>query len=712
MTDSQYFHFTLGPVQSFVAQARRTRDFWAGSFLLSWLSAVAMREVEAQGGEIIFPGLDPAFRDALTGGSKQKGPQQGSVPNRFKAKVGRGFAPEQVGAAVWRAWKALAELVWQEDLAELVGKIDDGSKSKTGQPKIERLWRSQIGEFWDITWCLTDDPLESDLLDRRKNWRTYLPPPQSGAKCAVMEGWQELSGAKPQPKSKDGLEQAAAERERPDFWARIRARIGTSDLRDDERLCAIAFVKRRFHRHFHRLQGVTMPGGWTLHGWRIETGVPSVGFMAAVPWLADLIADHDKVADGVLEALYENGLALADDHDERLTYIRCVESALKIRCPSGQKPKIRNLTCLDGGVFFPDLYGSHFKDKEEAEKSAMREALARLGRGTPPPFYALLLMDGDNLGKSLSSGVPETGDPEARKQAAEERERLIALALEKFTARVSGSNKPVDTVGLPDRGTVDLHDGFLVYAGGDDVLALLPVRSALECARKLRQDYLECFGEAHRALGIDPAKSIPCSISAAIQFVHVHCPLTRVLRDAHHLLDDVAKDGCGRDALAVRVVKPGGATLEWAMPWETALAQDGQGEETLVVGDMARRFAQEQAQATGLSSKFLVGMRDVFDLLIEPPDPDAPDCPKRADLGLDDGAIVDLLMADYLASGGNTALRGDGAARPAIRAGLEALFRQCQPQTRRPDGGLIDMGSPRADAALLVRFLASQGAAA
>ncbi|MEZ5479145.1 MAG: type III-B CRISPR-associated protein Cas10/Cmr2 [Thiolinea sp.] len=34
-TQQSYFHFTLGPVQSFVAQARRTRDFWAGSFILS-----------------------------------------------------------------------------------------------------------------------------------------------------------------------------------------------------------------------------------------------------------------------------------------------------------------------------------------------------------------------------------------------------------------------------------------------------------------------------------------------------------------------------------------------------------------------------------------------------------------------------------------------------------------------------------------------------
>jgi CRISPR-associated protein Cmr2 len=82
---SQYFHFTLGPVQSFVAQARRTRDFWAGSFILSWLSAVAMREVQKQDGDgsIVFPKPDKAFLGALE--KDGKGPRQGSVPNRFKA---------------------------------------------------------------------------------------------------------------------------------------------------------------------------------------------------------------------------------------------------------------------------------------------------------------------------------------------------------------------------------------------------------------------------------------------------------------------------------------------------------------------------------------------------------------------------------------------------------------------------------------------------
>ncbi|MGI6709155.1 MAG: type III-B CRISPR-associated protein Cas10/Cmr2 [Dethiobacteria bacterium] len=35
-------NFSIGPVQGFIARARKTRDFWAGSFLLSYLAGQAM----------------------------------------------------------------------------------------------------------------------------------------------------------------------------------------------------------------------------------------------------------------------------------------------------------------------------------------------------------------------------------------------------------------------------------------------------------------------------------------------------------------------------------------------------------------------------------------------------------------------------------------------------------------------------------------------
>lgn len=67
---SQYlFLFTITPVQGFVAQARKTQDLYAGSFMLSHLCSVAANKARKDwNAEIIFPDI-----------------QNSSVPNRFVA---------------------------------------------------------------------------------------------------------------------------------------------------------------------------------------------------------------------------------------------------------------------------------------------------------------------------------------------------------------------------------------------------------------------------------------------------------------------------------------------------------------------------------------------------------------------------------------------------------------------------------------------------
>ncbi len=49
---------SIGPVQGFVAQSRRTRDLWGSSYLLSFLSAHAMRGARKAGGRIVRPVVD------------------------------------------------------------------------------------------------------------------------------------------------------------------------------------------------------------------------------------------------------------------------------------------------------------------------------------------------------------------------------------------------------------------------------------------------------------------------------------------------------------------------------------------------------------------------------------------------------------------------------------------------------------------------------
>ena len=46
---------SVGPVQEFIAAARRTRDLWFGSRLLSEISRAVAKSVESQGGKLIFP---------------------------------------------------------------------------------------------------------------------------------------------------------------------------------------------------------------------------------------------------------------------------------------------------------------------------------------------------------------------------------------------------------------------------------------------------------------------------------------------------------------------------------------------------------------------------------------------------------------------------------------------------------------------------------
>lgn len=181
-------HFTPGPVQGFVGQARRTRDLWAGSYLLSYLAGCAMKAVEEKGGEIVFPSvkIDP-FYVAIIGSKKPSGIDDpaasvGSLPNRFKASVPEKFGATKCAEAVIDKWKDVAGNVYNQ--------IDTVLKA-AGIAIKQTVWKSQIGNHWEIAWAIGEDDA---LLDMRKNFRTHLPPPEGGEKCTVCGELQEVSG--------------------------------------------------------------------------------------------------------------------------------------------------------------------------------------------------------------------------------------------------------------------------------------------------------------------------------------------------------------------------------------------------------------------------------------------------------------------------------------------------------------------------------------
>lgn len=527
----QYFHLTLGPVQTFVAQARRTRDFWAGSFILSWLSSVAMAAVRQQKGQIEFPVPDDHFLSWLEGTNHEgNAPQQGSVPNRFKAlgaRVDIDFDPIAVVNAVQLAWQEMADLVWLHDIHPVTG---------NDSPQFA-IWHRQIDHFWELSWCLTDSAEASNLLDRRKNWRSHIRPDEPGVKCSLMEGYQELSGA---PRPGEAVRT---------FWQAIRLQSNSlaRDVRDDEHLCAIALVKRRFVHYFADL-AITLPAVGPhscvpVNGWTLPPSVPSIAYLAALPWLAaSIMKTHDEPA--LLEPIEQLQEALATlDAPREGRALRMVQEA----CEKARF-KGRSWQQVNGQYLYPAALQQHLKETRHtdslyrADTDALHQVQRHLARvrelsmlGEPSPFYAILLMDGDSLGAQMSNPAKQKG---------------ISQGLSLFTR------------GVPAR--VDKFSGFLVYAGGDDVLALLPQPFALACAFELHQFYDDCFNTVNQSQG---QAQITTSISGAIEFAHYKTPLTRILQDAHGLLDTVAKDETGRNSLAVRLWRPGGLNAQWSAPW-------------------------------------------------------------------------------------------------------------------------------------------------
>ena len=93
------FRATIGPVQSFIAQARKLQDLYAGSFLLSYLNKNLIKTAEMLGADVLYP----KYREDRT-----------SYPNLFVATVNTNnpsdlstFA-EKLESSVREQWRTIA----------------------------------------------------------------------------------------------------------------------------------------------------------------------------------------------------------------------------------------------------------------------------------------------------------------------------------------------------------------------------------------------------------------------------------------------------------------------------------------------------------------------------------------------------------------------------------------------------------------------------
>ena len=154
-------------------------------------------------------------------------------------------------------------------------------------------------------------------------------------------------------------------------------------------------------------------------------------------------------------------------------------------------------------------------------------------------YLAIIAMDGDKMGATLSSLDSEPIHREFSKRLAD-------------FAREAKDIVP--------------KDGALIYAGGDDVLAAVPAKMAIDTAKELADAFAKKMKDFKWK--DEDGKDHPVSASAGIAIGHDATPLLDLVQAAQ-AAEHSAKTRYGRNSLALSVFKRSGEILEWGCSWDS-----------------------------------------------------------------------------------------------------------------------------------------------
>ena len=251
---------------------------------------------------------------------------------------------------------------------------------------------------------------------------------------------------------------------------------------------------------------------------------------------------------------------------------------------------------------------------QETEDEARAEQLRRIVRETlkevdkvqgdfrVEAYYGLLMMDGDRMGRILSGEDEHTPTyrqcfhinvREGFDKHAENNDRLRRYGDQKRAVSpgrhmaISGALNDFSMHVVPHIVQKE-YLGRLLYAGGDDVLAMLPVADLLPAAARLRDAWsgVSCRAPKDTGESFRPTLKLEkgyawlggrlmrlmgehASASAGLVVAHHQTPLARVLREAR-TAEMAAKEEGGRDAFHIRIIKRSGGALYLTLKWEHA----------------------------------------------------------------------------------------------------------------------------------------------
>ncbi|MEO0293607.1 MAG: type III-B CRISPR-associated protein Cas10/Cmr2 [candidate division WOR-3 bacterium] len=514
--NNSLFLFTVGPVQSFISQARKTQDFYMGSFILSFLTFKAMEIIIDEYGptNIIYPdlykqplmdfwlkknGIEPVDFDVNS-------IQLPTIPNRFVAILPVTDGKEinelvrEMQNSIRNAINNAKDLIFQElninpseranskinsqlsDFPEIYWvavpwKIGDRDVSFDDlKDYFEDEVLKKYRELWDFATNNGEFPPNIGLLyeilysaleksmGARKNLREFRQVEEKGRKCSVCGERDVIFFRETTNKNK-------FERFNP-YAVDLtdNEKVLLKYLADGEGLCAICFIKRTFEIYLEKEASQVFK----------DLTFPSTAEVA----LADF---------------KERALRIAQN--EFLNYQReMFQNNLPTTKPL---PRLDMKENLEGYWFYEEnLTEKHIKEEvgiqiDETKLKKIKENLKQLINrvGKPNSYYAILHLDADNMGKWLSGellpDIENAYNSEVWQKLPDDfKIGLTRILPQKFlTPAIHASistalrNYALEFV---RKIVEEEHLGKLIYAGGDDVLAFVNLKDLFDVMQKLR----------------------------------------------------------------------------------------------------------------------------------------------------------------------------------------------------------------------------------
>ncbi len=315
-----------------------------------------------------------------------------------------------------------------------------------------------------------------------------------------------------------------------------------------------------------------------------------------------VVSTHTMALARQLDHWLEHGGLTADGYSEVAGKIERDRVALPVRLVLRHRdnPALKDARSLL--ALMEQAQESETDAEAERLRRVVRETLKR-GAGDQDDFrfetyYGLLLMDGDRMGALLAEGggvnFGESFHPAIRQQFEARADRNPRLKAYADTLRPPSPGRHMAISGALNDFALHLvphivqreYLGRLIYGGGDDVLAMLPVADLLPAAARLRDAWsgvsrfapLDKDDSQRRRLQLEKGHALldgdllrtmgaRATASAGLIVAHHQTPLTRVLRELR-TAERVAKEERGKDALHIRVLKRSGGALNLTLKWD------------------------------------------------------------------------------------------------------------------------------------------------